>query len=306
MIDLRLFRYFVAVAEELHFGRAAERVGIAQPPLSQQIQLLERQLGVRLFDRTNRKVELTNAGAVFLTEARIALATADHAIEETRRAGRGQVGRLAIGMVGSITYQEMIPEVIHRFRDLFADVAIQLQECSTPQQIEAIRRGELQIGFVRPPVSDHVVTLETVMSEAMVIALPSSHRFAARKQIAIKELADEPWITLPPGLGLGFYDQVMSLCAKAGFQPSLSQVAVQMHTMLSLVAGGLGVTVVPESVRFADRKGISYVAISGATPPVETAAAYLTSNRSPILSNFLKILRSVSIERSSEPLHFGN
>ena len=302
MVELRLFRYFIAVAEELHFGRAAEKIGIAQPPLSQQIQVLERELGVRLFDRTNRKVELTDAGMALLGEARKALAAADYAVEEARRAGRGQVGRLAIGMVGSITYQEMIPEVIRTFRERYPNVAIHLQECSTPQQVEAIRRGELHIGFVRPPVSDHLVKFETVMRESMVLALPASHPFASRKRIAIKELANEPWITLPPGLGLGFYEQVMNLCAKAGFQPSLSQVAVQMHTMLSLVAGGLGVTVVPESVSHADRKGIVYVEIAGATPPVETAAAYLKTNRSPILGNFLKILRGVSSERQSTPL----
>ncbi|HVX67737.1 MAG TPA: LysR family transcriptional regulator [Bryobacteraceae bacterium] len=291
MIELRLYRYFVAVAEMLHFGRAAESLGIAQPPLSQQIQALERQLGVTLLQRTRRKVELTEPGRVFLTQARRVLEAAGAAEDAARRAGRGEVGRLAIAMVSSATYEDLIPAALLGFRERFPDVALELQERTTNEQIELLHRGTIQIGFVRPPIQDPTITLEVVKREPLVIALPAGHRLAGEERVAVGALASDAWIMLPPELGLGFYDLVLGVCLRAGFTPEVSHVASQIHTMIGLVAAGLGVTLVPASVRNLRRPGVLYRELIEDTPMAETAAAYLASSRSAVLGNFLDVMR---------------
>jgi DNA-binding transcriptional LysR family regulator len=294
MIELRLYRYFAAVAEHLHFGRAAEALGIAQPPLSQQIQALERQLGVELLRRTKRKVELTEPGRVFLAQVYQVLQAAGQAEDAARRAGRGEMGRLAIGMVSSATYEDLIPAAVLRFRERFPDVALELQERTTNEQVELLHRGTIQIGFVRPPIQDPTVTLEVVKREPLVIALPAAHRLAKQARVALAELGADAWIMLPPELGLGFYDMVLGVCLRAGFTPVVSHVASQIHTMVGLVAAGLGVTLVPASVRNLRRPGVVYREPLEETPMAETAAAYLTASHSAVLENFLGAVRSVA------------
>jgi DNA-binding transcriptional LysR family regulator len=293
MIELRLFRYFVAVAETLHFSRAAELLGIAQPPLSQQIKKLERELGVELFRRSKRRVELTEAGAVFLEHARGTLRAAEQAVEQARRAAAGKEGRLTIGMVSSATYEDLISDVVLRFRVQCPNVELALQEMTTAQQIKLLHTGEIQIGFIRPPIQDPAIALEIVKREPLLVALPVAHPLAGRKQIPILTLATEPWVTLPSDLGLGFYDLVLSQCHEAGFTPKVSQVATQIHTMISLVAAGLGITLVPASVCSLRRAGVVYRKLAHKTPLVETCVAYLKSAQSPVLDNFLQAVRTV-------------
>lgn len=294
MIELRLFRYFVAVAETLHFSRAAESLGIAQPPLSQQIKKLESELGVQLFHRSQRKVELTEAGAIFLEQARRTLRTAEQAVEDARRAAAGKAGRLAIGMVSSATYEDLISAVVLRFRVGYPNVELALQELTTTQQIKLLHTSEIQIGFIRPPIQDPAITLEIVKREPLLVALPLAHPLAKRTQIPIMALATEPWVTLPADLGLGFSSLVLNLCRDAGFTPKVSQVATQIHTMISLVAAGLGVTLVPASVSSLRRAGVAYRKLANETPLVETSVAYLKSAQSPVLDNFLQAVRAVT------------
>jgi DNA-binding transcriptional LysR family regulator len=294
MIELRLFRYFVAVAETLHFSRAAESLGMAQPPLSQQIQKLERELGVQLFRRSQRKVELTEAGKVFLEQAQRTLRAAGQAVEDARRAGAGKAGRLAIGMVSSATYEDLIPAVVLRFRVQCPNVELALQELTTPQQIKLLHTGEIQLGFVRPPIQDPAIALEIVKREPLLVALPVAHPLARRKQIPIAALAAESWVNLPADPEMGFYTLVQSLCRDAGFTPVVSQVAMQIHTLISLVAAGLGVTLVPSSVSSLRRAGVVYRKLAGHGPLVETSAAWLKSAPSPVLDNFLQVVRAVT------------
>jgi DNA-binding transcriptional LysR family regulator len=293
-IELRLFRYFVAVAEELHFGRAAERIGIAQPPLSQQIRRLEQKLGAELLHRTKRRVELTEAGKVFLEQARQTITQAETAISMTRRAVRGEVGRLAIGMISSATYEDVIPRAIRTFREKYPDVELVLNEWTTAHQVDLLRRREIQVGFVRPPLLDPLLATETVKREPLVAALPKSHVLAGRPEVRVAELAAAPWIMLPSDLGLGFYDLVLQVCRKAGFRPKVAQEATQTHTMTSLVAAGLGVTLVPASVQNLRRPGVVYRPLAGHTPSVELAAAYLKAGRPPVLDVFLAVLRKTA------------
>jgi DNA-binding transcriptional LysR family regulator len=297
MIELRLFRYFVAVAETLHFSRAAKSLGIAQPPLSQQIKKLESKLGVQLFRRSQRKVELTEAGKVFLESALRTLRVAEQAVEDARHAAAGKAGRLAIGMVSSATYEDLIAAVVLRFRAQCPNVELILQELTTPQQIKLLHTGEIQIGFIRPPIHDPAIALEIVKREPLLVALPVAHPLAERRQIPITALATEPWVTLPSDLGMGFYELVLSLCRKAGFTPKVSQVAAQIHTMISLVAAGLGVTLVPASVSSLRRVGVVYRKLANETPLVETSVAYLQSAQSPVLDNFLQAVRAVTREK---------
>ncbi len=299
MIELRLYRYFEAVAGTLHFGHAAESLGIAQPPLSQQIQGLERQLGVELFHRTKRKVELTGPGRVFLEQARQVLRAAEQAEDATRRAGRGEVGRLAIGMVSSAAYEDLIPAAVLRFRERFPDVALQLEERASNEQVQLLHQGRIQIGFVRTPVQDPAIALEVVKREPMVIALPAAHRLARQPRVAVAGLAADAWILPPPEMGLGFYELVVGICLRAGFTPSASHVAAQIHTMIGLVAAGLGVTLVPASVRNLRRPGVVYRPPVEDTPLAETAAAYLAASPTPVLENFLAAVRTVAQGRGT-------
>jgi DNA-binding transcriptional LysR family regulator len=303
MIELRLFRYFVAVAETLHFTRASELLGIAQPPLSQQIKKLECDLNVQLFRRSKRKVELTEAGEVFLEHARTTLRAAEQAVEQVRRAAAGKEGRLAIGMVSSVTYEDLVSAAVLRFRAQCPNVELTLQELTTPQQIKLLHTGEIHIGFIRPPIQDPAVVLEIVKREQLLVALPIAHPLARRKQIPILALATEPWVTLPSDLGLGFYDLVLSQCHEAGFTPNVSQVATQIHTLISLVAAGLGVTLVPASVSSLRRTGVVYRKLAHETPLVETCVAYLKSAQSPVLDNFIHAVRTV--RRLQRPNRFS-
>ncbi|PSH03357.1 MAG: LysR family transcriptional regulator [Acidobacteria bacterium] len=298
-MELRHFRYFVAVAETLHFSRAAETLGIAQPPLSQQIKKLEDELGVQLFHRSHHKVELTESGVIFLEQARRTLRMAEQAVDDARRAAEGRVGRLTIGMISS-AYEDVIAAVILSFRVQFPNIELVLQEITTPQQIKLLHTGEIQVGFIRPPIHDPAIALEVVKREPLLVALPMGHPLARRKQVPITALASEPWVTtepwgtLPSDLGMGFYSQVLSVCREGGFTPNVSQVASHMHTIINLVAAGLGVTLVPASASNLHRNRVAYRKLANQTRLVEVSVAYLNSAQSPVLENFLKTVRDVT------------
>ena len=298
MVELRLYRYFVTLTETLHFGRAAALHGIAQPPFSQQIQKLERELGTELLLRSHRRVELTPAGELFLSEARRTLAAAERAERVARMAGEGHIGRLSIGMVSSVTYEETVSEIVLRIGRRSPEVEIALHEMTTPQQLKAMHNGEIQAGFVRPPVHDASVATLTVRREPLLVALPVSHPLASQKRISLHLLAADPWVMLPSDMGLGFHDQVLGVCRDAGFTPQGHQVATQIHTMISLVAAGLGVTLVPASVSSLQRAGVVYRPLLEATEPVETIAAWLPARISPLLANLLATIREMAEEQA--------
>ena len=224
-MELRHLKYFVAVAEELHFSRAAERVGIAQPPFSQQIKGLEEEVGAPLLLRTKRRVELTAAGRAFLTEARKVLAQAGHALDMARRAARGEVGQLVVGFVSSAVYGKFA-SVFGLMRARHPDVALVLQDLTSEEQVEAMKAHRLDVGLVRPPVlMAEAFTLRVIGREPLVAALPETHPLAKRKRLELAALAGEPFLLVPRHLGPGFYDQIIGLCARAGFTPKLVQEA---------------------------------------------------------------------------------
>ncbi|HZR38916.1 MAG TPA: LysR family transcriptional regulator [Ktedonobacteraceae bacterium] len=287
-MELRHLQYFVAVAEELHFGRAAQRLNMAQPPLSQQIRHLEEELGVQLFQRTRRHVELTDAGQAFLQEARLTLAQAEHAVKIARQAGRGEIGKLTIGFVGSATY-EALPSIIRNFQARCPDVELILRELTTTQQVRALHDKRIHIGILRPPINDDTLVLETLIKEPIVLALPENHPLSRQSSLTVEALAHEHFILFPRHLGPGLYDQIIGLCQQGGFSPQVTQEAIQMQTILGLVATGLGIALIPASAQHLRSTGVIYRRLD-TNIYVELAMARRKDDASPVLQAFLKII----------------
>ncbi len=290
-MELRHLRYFIAVADELHFGRAAERLCISQPPLSQQIQQLERELGFRLFDRTQRRVELTAAGGLFLVEAREILANLEKAVAAGRRVARGEVGWLGIGFVGTATYK-FLPAVLSAFRARYPDVELVLRELVSARQSQALRERRIHVGLARPAIREEGIVSEVVLREPLVAALPEAHHLAKRARLSLADLAAEPFILFPPMPKPSYADFVVSMCEEAGFTPRVAQETAEIHTAISLVAAGLGVTLVPASVQSAHREGIAYRRFEEPQPMTELAVAHRAGDASPVLIAFLAVVRA--------------
>ena len=274
-IELRHLRYFVTVAEERHMTRAAQRLGIQQPPLSQQIRALEQAIGAPLLLRLPRGVELTEAGRVFLDEARLALDQVAHAMEAARRTARGEEGSLAIGYTSSAAFHALIPAVVRSFRQGSPDVALVLEEGSTADLVPALQRQQLDAAFIRVPVGEaSELTIEHLADERMLAALPAHHPLAVQPgSIALADLADETFVLYRRPTGPGLYDAIIAACRSVGFSPRVGQEAPRLLSTLSLVAAGLGVSIIPDSMRRLDTEGIAYRPLSDA--PDLVAPLYL-------------------------------
>jgi DNA-binding transcriptional LysR family regulator len=287
-MELRHLRYFIAVAEELHFSKAAEKLHIAQPPLSQQIQQLEAELGVKLFDRkTKRQVQLTEAGKVFLQEAYQLLVQLESAVTLTQRTGRGETGKLRIGFTSLVIY-DLLPLILRKFREQFLEVKIELLELTTSQQEEALRDSLIQVGFAHPPLEDDTLSYECIHKETLVVALSSTHSLAQKEYVSVRSLLNEPLIMFPRYLAPGLYDRIMSLFHQANFSPNITQEAIQMQTIIGLVSAGMGVAITPSSIQNLQRSGVVYRPILEEVPLIETAIIWQQDSLTPILENFLK------------------
>jgi DNA-binding transcriptional LysR family regulator len=286
-MELRHLRYFIAVAEELHFSRAAARLHIAQPPLSQQIRDLEREIGVPLLARTQRQVRLTAAGVVFLEDARRIVAQAEHAAEAARQAQRGEIGRLNIGYVGSAFY-DALPALLRVFHRRYPQVEINLRQRTTAEQEEDLRQGRIDIGVVRPPVQDRSLALYTFVEEPLLVTVPADHPLAQQATVAVAALRDEAFLMFSRSLGPGMYDQIIALCRQAGFSPRVAQEAVEMQAITGLVAAGFGIAIVPASARSTRAKDIAYLPIAPPAPTLPLALAWLPPTLAPVGALFLQ------------------
>jgi DNA-binding transcriptional LysR family regulator len=290
-VELRHLRYFVAVAEERHFGRAAERLHIAQPPLSQQIRRFEAELGEPLLYRTTRSVELAPAGEVLLPRAREILAACDAAVEDARRAARGEYGRLAIGFTGSTTYATL-PSVAAALREELPGVVLDLRgELLTPAQVGRLLDRTLDLGLLRPPVHDRNLVTEVVHSEPLVAVLPESHPLADAEAIPLEELAGDPFITYPSHFRSVVHDAVEDACAAHGFEPIAAHEVSETATLVSFVAAGLGVSLVPASVQNMTVHGAIYRPLTEDTTRVELAVAWRRHDERPVLTRALEVIR---------------
>ncbi|MFT4262372.1 MAG: LysR substrate-binding domain-containing protein, partial [Nocardioides sp.] len=257
-MDLRHLRYFVAVAEELHFGRAAARLHMAQPPLSQAIRQLEAEVGAELLHRTTRSVELTDAGRAYLRRARDILAAVDTATDEARLVAAGSVGRLTIGCVGSATYS-LLPHLSRQLARELPGIEFSFRgEMLVPDQLEALRTGEIDVALLRPPVADASLALTHLRRDRLVVALPADHRLARRRQLRASDLRDLDLVVHSAGRRSMMYDVVRRLAKDAGVTPRIRHEVGETSTLITLVAGGLGAAVVPEPVTALTLAGVAY------------------------------------------------
>ena len=290
-MELRHIRYFLAVADEHNFTRAAEKLGIAQPPLSQQIHALEEELDALLFHRVPHGAELTPAGEAFLVEARIALAASERAALAAARAQRGETGRLLLGFTTSAAFNPIISSTVDDFHHQWPDITLSLEEQNTSVLFERVLRGELDVAFVRPGASDpEGIRLKHLPDEETVIALPANHRLAANKSLRLTDIRCEPFILFPREFGPSLYDEIFSACGSVGFTPDIRQETQRTASTVNLVAAHLGVSIVPVSITQIQLAGVIYKPIDGAAPVARLALASAKAVRSPISQNFLGLV----------------
>lgn len=277
-IELRHLRYFIAVAEELHFGRAAERLSISQPPLSLQIQTLEQQIGARLLARTNRSVTLTQAGEQFLRHAYQILAQVNDAAEQAARIHRGEVGELTIGFTSSSPFIGSISRSLRRFRQIHPHVHIQMEELNTKQQIGPLLEGKLDLGVMRNTVLPEALHYQLMLREPLVAVLPEDHPLAAGNpaQLAVQALADQPFVFFSRLVGTALYDEILDLLAAAGIRPYITQEVGEAMTIIGLVSSGLGVSILPASFMRLRISGVRYVPLDD---PHFATQVWLVSHR---------------------------
>lgn len=246
-IELRHLRYFIAVAEELHFGHAAARLNISQPPLSQQIQLLEQQVGARLLARTNRSVALTPAGKQFLADSRQILSLVDEAAARAARLHQGETGELRIGFTSSAPFIKAVSDTLSSFRQRYPDVHIQTREINTREQIAPLNEGSLDLGLMRNTPLPETLAWEVILREPLLAMIHRDHPLAARKAVSLEELAQEPFVFFDPHVGTGLYDEILGLMRRYQLAPTITQEVGEAMTIIGLVAAGLGVSILPAS-----------------------------------------------------------
>ena len=293
-MELRHLRYFIAVAEELNFTRAAERLHIGQPPLSQAIQVLEADVGAQLFTRTKRWVRMTEAGTLFLADARRILALAEQAGETARRAQRGEAGVLRVGFTFSTPLTPLFATVINRYRQQYPAVTLILHEMATLPQLDALGQRTLDLGFVRPLDGDTPpgLALTPLREDPLVAVLPAAMTVARNKPVKMEQLKEMPFVMYPPSAGTGIYAQIMRLCREAGFVPRIGQEAGEASTIIGLVAAGCGVSVLPASFERIRMDGVQYRAIAGDHASTTLLLAQRSDESSPLVAAFVAMAKA--------------
>ncbi len=295
-IELRHLRYFLAVAEELHFGQAARRLHIAQPPLSQQIRQLERMLGHSLFVRTSRSVELTPAGEVLKERARRTLAKVQEDVEAVQSVGRGEDGSLTVGFVESAILSRL-PAVLRRYRSAYPKVQLRLHEFHTQQLVDALRNGLVDVGLARDAGSEDWLQVEPVVIEPFILVVPKAHRFAEHEAVSWAELKDQPFVFFERSAGQKAWDRTMENCARFGFQPPIVQEAEQWLTVLRLVGAGLGVTVAPASVARIAHADVACLRLTPQGGATHLDLVYRRDANNPLVGGF----RLLALDGFAEP-----
>jgi len=295
MIETRLLQQFIAVAEELHFNRAAVRLHMAQPPLSQAIRRLESEIGSPLFERTNRSVLLTPAGTSFLETARCILQSLDEGVTRTRRVAEGVEGHLTMTFINIVSYAPLL-RALRSFRLASPEVAFTMKEATTHEQVEALESGAADIGFMRTPgtTTPHL-HFETVLREPIVVALPAGHRLEDHASIEVALLKDEAFVASPRPLGQGFHDQIIRLCQAAGFLPNIVQQARQLQTLIALVASGFGIALIPASLATGMQEDVVFRPIIVDAPEdllhLDLLMAWNANQDSPIRDRLIEAVR---------------
>jgi DNA-binding transcriptional LysR family regulator len=301
-MDLRRIRYFVAVAEELNFTRAAARLHIAQPPLSTQIKTLEEELGAQLFERDKRHVYLTQAGRHFLDSARSILASVAAAGKEVSSAASGAIGRLHFGYTASAMFTELLPAAIRAFKTVSPHVVLSVTEMTSLDQLNALHHRTLDAGILRKPgiVVPPGIVLREWYTAPLILAVPKTHPFAKARAVSVRSLRDLPLITYPRASGIGLYWHVLALCARAGFQPRVVQEVHEPTTIIGLVAAGIGLAIVPADIRFIQLQGVAYVRLSDRDAVSTLYLASRSKDSNVHLEAFLEKLREHTSTKTAE------
>ena len=291
-MELRHLRYFVAVAEELHFTRAAERLGIKQPPLSLQIRQLEQEIGTALFHRLTRGVELTEAGTLLLDDAHRILDQVERTKTSIQTRARGETGRIHVGFAGATYFQPLVPDIIRSYRKTYPGVVLSPEQSNTPHLIAGLLSGAIDVAFVRPPLSDgEGLAVQPLVEEHMRIVLPAAHPRADSRSMPLSALAQETLILFPRTIGPGLHDSIIASCQRAGFSPALGQDAPQISSIVYLVAAGFGVSIVPQSIEQIHAEGVTYLRIDGDEPRAPIGLAYRKEEHSMAVRNFVALAR---------------
>jgi DNA-binding transcriptional LysR family regulator len=290
-MDLRHLRYFIAVAEELSFTRAASRLGLGQPPLSQQIQQLEREVGAPLFDRLPRGVALTAAGQRMLQDAKDILARSEQAVVNARRAAWGELGLLRVGFTPSASFNPFVTASIRDYRQAFPDVRVELVEATTAQLMEGFQTHRLDVAFIRPaPGETGNLPCRLLLREEMLVALPAGHPLAGRRSIPLAALRGESFILYPRRNGRALYDAIVGACEAAGFSPRVAQEAPQMASTVTLIASGIGISLVPASMGQLLAEGVIYRPLRGPAPRAELSLAHQTETAREVTAAFTRLV----------------
>jgi DNA-binding transcriptional LysR family regulator len=285
-MELRHLRYFVAVAEELNFRRAAERLHIAQPPLSAQIKSLEDELGTKLFERSTRAVHLTAAGEALLGHARSLLNAASMAEQHVRNADQGLVGTLRISILAPAATSKLA-KILRGYRQRFPGIQLNLHELTSTEQIERIRADELDVGLLRPPVVFPEIQTRFVEESSMILALPTGHRLAKARRIRWIDFHNEPLVLIHPNLQHAYYDPFFAECEKVGAKPVVGQYTNDVNSKMWLISAGLGVAPTTQTIAETKRPGLTFRELPTPLPKVKTVLAWKRSNHSPALRHFL-------------------
>jgi DNA-binding transcriptional LysR family regulator len=287
-MELKHLTSFIAVAEQLSFVRAADRLYLSQPALTGQIQRLEEDLGVQLLTRNRRSVKLTDAGKVFLVEARATLLRARQAADRAQKAARGEIGRLRIGFVSSAAL-EIVPGIVVAFRKQHPDITLDLMSLRTVSQVNKLISKTLDIGFLRLPLSNEQLRTTVIHREPFVLVLPKGHPRSRDKQVRIAHLRNERFVAYGRRWAPGFFDSVTQMCVKQGFSPNIVQETGEMYTAIALIAAGVGVAILPKSVVLAQSKNIVMKPLAGSIPVSEIAIATRAGNNSLIVRSFIEL-----------------
>ena len=292
-MELRQLRYFVAVAEERHFGRAAKRLRLSQPPLSTQIKGLEEELGVKLFQRSTRQVALTDAGRTFLERAEGILEAVEEAKEAAKGADEGARGRLEIGFISSATLG-LLPPAIRLFRERFGGVEIELRELTSAQQIDALYAGEIRVGLVRLPLRAPGLRFEPLQEESFLVALPSGHPLEALESVPLEAMVDQPLIFFTRQLMPSLHAQIVELFQRVGAFPNVVQHAVHLQTIVGLVASDVGLAILPEPAERFSREGVVYRPLDAPDATSWVGLAWVEGDESKLVKNFVRTVREVA------------
>jgi DNA-binding transcriptional LysR family regulator len=293
-MELRQLRYFLAVAEHLHFTEAAAHLGIAQPPLSQQILKLEREIGTQLFVRFPRRVELSEAGRVFQESARRIVADAQQALAEAQNAGRGETGRLVLGFAGSIVFHPLVASVMQRYRSAFPKVVISCEESNSVDLLEKVAERRVDAALVRMPLQCADLVVTPLIDEEIVAVLPQSHRLSRRRRVNLADLADDSFIFFPRSIGPDLHDLMIGACHAAGFTPLVGTESPQISSAVNLVAAGFGVSLVPDSIRHIHAVGASVHGLLGDPLRCGIALVHRARERAPAVLNFARAIRDAN------------